>query len=161
MEVLSDKEDSELKKEIKDRYSIHETAGVTYIADSEEAVKFYWPYDREEYKEIVGRTADFLNSLNFENLYAVAFKEEQYIDFEENFEEKYDNKSVKIAPKELNEVSEDLIEFMVVPESKDWIIVLDHEGDIAFNGDKAFIREVKDYFDDWEELSEVPERRNR
>lgn len=160
MDILTDKKDQELKNRIKEKYSIHETAGKRFRADSEDGVKFYWPYEVTSYENLVEKTSDFLKSINFDEVYAVAWKEEQYIEYEENFMEKYNNKSVKIDISELNEVSNDLIEFMVVHESLDWIIVFNHEGDIAFNGTQDFVEKVKEFFSNWEKLSES-ERRHK
>lgn len=47
----------------------------------------------------------------------------------------------------------------MVPKSKEWLIVFDHEEDISFNGKKEFVETAKEFFDDWGQLSEFPERR--
>lgn len=159
MEILSEKKDKDLKEELKDKFSVHTSWGANR-ADYPETLTFYWPYDKGEYRSRVRRTSDFIENLGFEKLYAVAFEREQYAWYEKNFEEKYKNRSVKLNPSEVPEITEDLVEFMVIPDSMKWMIIFDHEGDVSFNGDQTFIEEVKNFFNDWEKLSEVPAKRN-
>lgn len=158
MEKLSEKRDRELKEALKQKYSIRTSWGARR-ADFPEDLNFYWPHDREEYIERCERTAEFIKGLKFEDLYAVAFGGEQYAEYEKNFREKYGSASNSVRPEEVPEAAEDLIEVMIVPESLDWMIIFDHEGDICFNGDEAFIERVKSFFSDWKTLNEVPDRR--
>jgi len=159
MKFLSEQKDEELKEELKDSLSVHTSWGAGRI-DMSERLTFYWPYDQEEYSERVRRTSEFLEGLKYMDLYAVAFSRDQYAEYDKTFERKYNNKSVELSSQEIVEVDQDLIEFIIIPESMDWAVIFDHEGDISFNGDKAFIRQVKQFFDDWEDLSEVPEKRS-
>lgn len=160
MESVSKEKDKQLKEKLKNNYSVRYGSWGAARADFPEILTFYWPYDREEYRDRARRTSDFVEDFEFEELYAIAFEREQYAEYEKNFEEKYDNRSVKLNPSEIPEVAEDLIEFMIIPKSMNWMIIFDHEGDISFNGNKKFIEEVKNFFEDWEELSEFPERRD-
>lgn len=159
MKFLSEEKDQELKQGLKDRFSVHTSWGASRVS-MDQSLTFYWPYDRKKYCETVRRTSEFFEGLKYKDLYAIAFSNEQYAGYEKTFERKYNNKSVELSAEEVIEVDQDLIEFIIIPESMDWAVVFDHEGDISFNGDKAFIRKVRDFFDDWEELSEVPEKRS-
>lgn len=102
MEVLSEDEDSELKEELKERYSIHTSWGAGR-ADVPERLTFYWPYDSEEQMDRVRRTAEFVDTPEFDQLYLVAFKREQYHTWEETFEEKYSSRSARIKTEGLPE----------------------------------------------------------
>jgi len=52
---------------------------------------------------------------------------QQYLQYEEKFKDKYEGSSVEIS-----EVDDNLIEWHVVPKPIDWIVLLDHEGNIVF-----------------------------
>lgn len=161
MESVSEEKDRELKEELEDRYSIRYGNWGAGRADFPDRLTFYWPYDKEEQRERTERAAEFVENLDFQELYMVAFEREQYAWYEKNFEEKYDSRSAQIKSSEIPQVAEDLVEAMVLSESLEWMILFDHEGDITFYGGEEFIEEVKDFFDDWKKLSEFPERRKK
>lgn len=161
MEPVSEEKDRELKEELEDRYSIRYSNWGAGRADFPDRLTFYWPYDKEEQRERVERTAGLVETLGYQELYMVAFEREQYAWYKKNFEEKYDGRSAQIKASEIPQVAENLVEAMVLPKSLEWMILFDHEGDITFYGGEEFIEEVKDFFEDWEKLSEPPERRRK
>lgn len=160
MEIVSEEKDEKLKEDLKDRYSIRYGNWGAGRADFPDRLTFYWPYNKEKQQERIKRTVEFVENLGISDLYMVAFKREQYAWYEKNFEEKYNNRSAKIEPSEILQVAEDLVETMVLPETLEWMILFDHEGDITFHGSEEFIEQVKEFFDDWEKLSDYPDRRS-
>ena len=160
MDVVSEEKDEKLKEELKNRYSIRHSNWGAGRADFPDRLTFYWPYDKEEQSERIERTVEFVENLGISDLYMVAFKREQYARWEKNFKEKYNNRSTRIKPSEITQVAEDLVEAMVLPESLEWMILFDHEGDITFHGSEEFIEGVKGFFKDWGKLSEYPDKRS-
>lgn len=158
MRILTEAEEGEIKNRLKQEASVYKRGWGAGRADYEEIRVFYWPFDKQEYRSRVEKLPELIEKLEHNKLYAVAFKQEQYGEFADNFEQKYENSSLEIQPEDVIELSQELVEFMVVPESLEWMIILDHEGDISFNGEKEFIQKVKNHFPDWEQLSQLSEQ---
>lgn len=172
MRPVSEKKDRELKEELEDRYSIRNPRNMEGMENKvtrwgsgrvnhEERLIFHRTKISDNYKQIASKVSEFVTDLGLERIYSIAFEDEQYANFDESFKEKFDNKSAAIEPSEIPQITDDIVEFMVVPESLEWIIVFDHEGHVSFNGGEEFIEEVKDFFDDWEKLSEFPDGRKK
>lgn len=150
MRPVSDKLRENLRNNMEKDHCVKNSWGCSRL-DFAKALVFPWPYDREKYDDRVERASEFLDSRD-EGLIVVAYEDEQYMPYSKNFLEE-NSDTFKIKASDLPNINEKLNEFILVPEDVEWGLVFDHDGRISFNGDKKFIRGVKEFFPDWRVLT--------
>lgn len=133
MRILSEKEDEELRKRLKEKYGLIGdpkkdwdplNLGDRYYTD--------WRVHKEN-KEYMESFVDLLKGMN-SDIYAVAYEGSQYLpDTKKTFKEKYKGRAIEVDPDEILDL--EFISCYIVPEDLSWILLNDHEGALAFTGE--------------------------
>lgn len=134
MRVLSDEEDRKFRKKIREEVGFrHEPCDGWEPLDIE--CCFTVDYSHENYERNFQKTLDLVRTRE-DSFFILAFEEGQYVpDSAQKFKEDMDEKIVEVSYSELEKITHDLIIVYILPESLDWIILLDHDGNIHLSGE--------------------------
>lgn len=156
MRILKPKEDERLREEFHDLKLIATNHGTDESFYNEKIV--FYHSNKENYPINFHNLMDFIDQRDPETLYALLYENDQEDRSKPIFNEKYEGRSAEIEIDEINEVEKDLDVIYLLPEGFGWLIKLDRDDNIRFYGDKEFMDEVKDFFPNWKELTERPEK---
>ena len=77
------------------------------------------------------------------------------INFKDNLKKKYKESAMNICPKEICEITKEVVQIYFFPEDINFIITVDHEGTVIIDATKEFIEQFKQFFPEWKKFSRL------